>query len=322
MHHLTKTLGGLIAAMGLLAVMAACPTTARAQNYPPAILYEDLMNSYFDDSKGQVRLGSYTVAFAPEAPLNAVAAIVDREGKVVASHAAFPDYGIRDGVFAKMNIQGTPTVQLTEPGVYGLVFVIDGKPVTRFPFVLLETGGGDDPFKPEKTYAFDGVWRLFAYFTRETYSGEDVPQLNLWLGGLDMASPDTFQGYFMASLKRDGAEIAHSKRQTSFYSNGHFERRSTLLFEPHDDRGAPNAVPIGMDELTVNGAYTLDVTRAEDGALLRRFEFTVAGGEIQPLDRARLGYDQPLDFIVPRVFKSGSSGYEFEEAIWISTNLQ
>ena len=166
---------------------------------------------------------------------------------------------------------------------------------------------------------FDGYWRQLAHVTTGSFKGEPIPVVSLWLGGLDMPAPDTFQEYFVAELSRDAALVAHSKRQTSFYSNGHFKRREVTLYRPHEVKQEPNAVPLTMKELLVDGQYDLKVARASDGAPLRHFKFTVAGGKIQPLARSQLGFDPAIDFIAPRVVKKGSTAFEFVEAIWIGS---
>ncbi|MCP4328389.1 MAG: hypothetical protein GY791_08135 [Alphaproteobacteria bacterium] len=307
----------VIAVGGFAAGLSAPP--AAAQQNAPAVIFESLMDSYFGDDDGYVSLGTYDLAFAPDGPAKALVGLVNANGDVLAQFPVYPDYKLREGVFARMQVVGPADIQLTEPGLYTLVFVFDGKPISRFPFLLKQTGDGADPYNPTKTYAFDGYWRTLAHITTGTYKDESIPLVTIWLGGPDMAAPDTFQDFFMATLTRDGALVAHSKRQTSNFGNGHFEPREVTLYQPHDEKQSPNAVPLTMTELLVDGEYRLAVTRASDDAPLRDFKFTVAGGKIQPLPRTQLGFDPATDFIVPRVTKKGSTAYEFVEAIWIGS---
>ena len=300
-----------------LALLASLP--ARAQQNPPAVLFESMMDSYFGDDDGLVSFGDYDIVFAPEGQAQAVVGVLNKEGAVMGQFPGFAEYKRREGVFARLQVQGPADVQLTEPGIYTLVFVLNGKPISRFPFVLRQSGTGDDPYNPKKTFVFDGYWRTLAHITTGSFKGDAIPVVSVWLGGLDMPAPDTFQAFFHARLSRDGTLLAHSKRQTSFYSNGHFKRREFQLYQPHDEKQAPNAVPLTMKELLVNGQYELKVLRASDEAELRAFQFTVAEGKVQPLPRSQLGFEPAVDFIVPRVTKKGSTGYEFVEAVWIST---
>lgn len=306
-----------LAMFGFLLVATAPPS--QAQQNPPAVLFENLMDSYFGNDDGFVSFGDYDLVFAPEGPAQAVVGLVDKDGTVLGQFPAFADYKRREGVFARLQIQGPADIQLSEPGLYTMVFVLDGKPITRFPFLLKQTSGGDDPFDPQKTYAFDGFWRSLAHITSGSQQGETIPVVSLWLGGLDMPAPDTFQAFFEARLYRDGTLLAHSRRETSSYSNGHFQRQEVLLYQPHEPKQSPNSVVFTMAEMQIDGQYELKVTRSEDDAPLRVFKFTVADGKIQPLTRSQLGFDPAVDFIVPRVTKKGSTGYEFVEAIWIGS---
>ena len=310
--------GALLLTFCLLVVgLASVP--ASAQQSPPAVVFETLMDSWFSDDNGLVAFRTYDLVFPPEGPAKIAVGLVNAEGEVLAHFSAFPDYKVREGAFARFLVKQPADVQLTEPGIYTMVFVFDGKPITRFPFLLKQTGDGADPYNPKKTYAFDGFWRTRAHITKGSFKDEPIPEISVWLGGLDMPEPDTFQEFFRAELTRDGALVAHSKDQTSFYSNGHFKRREFLLFEPHEEKQAPNAIPLTMKKLLVDGDYRLKLERASDGAQLRGFKFTVAEGKIQPLARTQLGFEPATDFMVPRVSKKGSTIYEFEEAIWIAS---
>ncbi len=312
-----KLISRLATLLALALAVIPLGRVAVAQDYPPAVIFETMMDSFFGDTNGLVVFGNYDLAFAPEGPANAMVGLIDSNNNVLAQYDIFPDYRVREGVFARMMVQGPADVQLTEPGTYTMVFVFNNEPISRFPFLLRQTGDGEDPFDPEKTYAFDGYWRTLAHITMSTFKDEPIPIFSMWLGGLDMPAPDTFQEYFVANLLRDGALVAHSKNQTSFYSNGHFERREVTLYQPHDEQQAANAIPLTMNEMLVDGTYVLDVARASDGAKLRKFVFAVADGAIQPLPRTQLGFDPAVDYMVPRVTKKGSTMFEFVEAIWI-----
>lgn len=313
MNRIARPIGFVL----LLATALLMGRTAIAQQYSPAVIFESMMDSFFGDTNGIVVFGDYDLAFAPEGPANAIVGLVDSNNNVLAQYNIFPDYRVREGVFARMMVQGPADVHLTEPGRYTMIFVFNGEPISRFPFLLRQTGDGEDPFDPEKTYAFDGYWRTLAHITTGSFKDEPIPVFSMWLGGLDMPAPDTFQEFYVANLYRDGALVAHSKNQTSFFSNGHFERREMILYHPHDEKQAPNAQPLTMKEMLIDGTYVLDVARASDGAKLRKFLFSVADGEIQPLPRTQLGFDPAVDYMVPRVTKKGSTMFEFVEAIWI-----
>jgi hypothetical protein len=173
---------------------------------PPVINFENILETNFSDSSGQLTFGDYTVAFAPTPPFNGIAAVVDPAGKVVAKFEFYPDYINSLGVFARIRTKsiGPAEVTLTEPGVYTLVFLVSGQPVTRMPVRLLQTSAGDDPFNPVKAYSFDGYWRTMAHFTTITaIRGGPAPELTLWLGGMDLPL-DANRDMFRVALMRDG----------------------------------------------------------------------------------------------------------------------
>ena len=292
---------------------------AHAQN-PPAVVFESMMDSYFDDTSGYVSFVNYDIAFAPKGPAKGMVGILDAKGKVLAQHPFSERYKIRNNAFGRVLMSGTPGIKLTKPGRYTMVFAVNGKIVSRFPFFLKQTGGGKDPFDPKKTYAFDGLWRNFAHITQGRWKNEAIPVFSVWLGGLDMAKPGTFQAYFQARLLRGGKVVAHSKSRTSFYSGGHFKRRTFNLYRPHTVKQEPNAIPFTMKELLKDGDYELRLTRKSDGAKLRSFKISVAKGGFRILKRTKLGYQPAHDYIVPRVTKKGSTAYEFVKAIWIAGN--
>jgi hypothetical protein len=289
----------------------------QAQN-PPAVVFESMMDSYFDNTSGYVSFVNYDIAFPPKGPAKGIVGILDAKGKVLTQHRFLERYKVRNGVFGRVLVTGTPGIKLTNPGRYIMVFAMNGKPISRFPFTLKQTGGGNDPFNPKKTYAFDGPWRNLAHITQGSWKKQPIPVFSVWLGGLDMAKPGTFQAYFFARLLRGGKVVAHSKRQTSFYSGGHFKRRKFNLYRPHTVKQEPNAIPFTMKELLKDGDYELRLTRKSDGAKLRSYKISVAKGKFRILKRTKLGYKPAHDYIVPRVTKKGSTAYEFVKAIWIA----
>ena len=277
------------------------------------------MDSFFGKDNGLIVFGQYDLVFAPEGPAKAVVGVVNSNGDVLAQHAFLPNYRVREGVFARLAVDGPADLQLSEPGIYTMVFVVDGKPITRFPFILKQTGAGDDPYNPKKTYAFDGYWRQLAHITTSTLNDEPIPIFSVWLGGLDLPAPEARQGFYRANLYRNGTLLAHTNRAADSYSSGHFKRRKFTLFHPHEEHQEVNARQLRMKEMLIDGEYELVLERKPDGVKLRHFKFTVADGKITPLARTQLGFDPAVDFIVPRVTKKGSTVYEFVEAIWIGS---
>ena len=129
--------------------------------------------------------------------------------------------------------------------------------------------------------------------------------------------PDVSRDMFRVALLRDGSEVAHSKRTQGQITTGHFKRTRTFLFHPHSQKESPNVPVFSLQDLKVDGAYEVRVTRKSDGKMIRSYDFDVAGGVITPLPQTQLGYEPASDYVLPRVLKRGATTLEMVEAIWI-----
>lgn len=297
----------------LLILAAAAP--ASAQQYPPTFEFTSIMKNYFDDRTGLLQLGDFVIGFAPEGPLDAEVGVVDTDSNVLGRFKFQPDKGGQDGVFSIVSVENPAEVTITKPGAYYIVFVVNGKQVTRFPFLVHKKETGD-AFNPQTIYQYDGLWRTLAYLTMDDYRGETVPKINFWVGGIDLPEGERSDSY-QVSLIRDGKVLAYSKKNKGHIPMGHFEYTSTHLFHPHDDRQSATAPFYTLKDWAKDGDYELRVTRGSDGLTLRSFVVKVRGGEIQPLPRTRLGYEPAADFMSPRVPKINTSSLQMREAIWI-----
>ena len=285
----------------------------------PTISFQSMLDMWFSDDNGMIRIEDVDLIFAPEGELKAAVALVDSENIVVESHEFYPDPRWREGVFARLNPVGPAQFTVTEPGVYNIVFLVDGKPISRLPVALEQTDEGDDPFDPVEKFRFYGLWQVYGYLTMNTWKEEEFPQLNLWLGGRDLAEDET-KDMFKAELKHDGEVLAHSQRTQGFFNEGHYEACKIMLYHPHEDRASHLAKPFLLSDWTKeDGEYSIDITRKSDGALIRSFKCTVADGKIQPLESSALDFDPHIDYSAPRVIKKGSNQYEFVEAIWLKS---
>jgi len=302
----------------LLAFLTALCTLASASAAPPpAVTYESMLNLYFDDESGLLSVRDVDLVFAPEGEIKAAVAVTDSTNTVVKSYAFYPEPRWREGVFARLSEVGPADVTLSEPGLYNIIFLVDGTPISRMPVLLEQTSEGDDPFNPEKTYRFAGLWPVFANLTMNTWNDDPFPQLNLWLGGKDLPEGETKDRY-QAVLKKEGEVIAHSKTTQGYFNEGHYEEDEISLYHPHTKREIPNAMPFMLSDWTKeDGAYDLEIVRGSDEAVIRSFAVTVEGGTIAPLENSAIDFEPHIDYVAPRVKKKGSNRYEFVEAIWL-----
>lgn len=304
--------------VGLAVLMSIISPAAGAPE--PAFTYESMMNIYFSDDSGKISIRDMDLAFAPEGEINAAVVVTNAENTVIKSYKFYPDPRWREGVFARMTEVGPADFELAEPGVYNIVFLIDGKPVSRLPVVLEQTSEGDDPFDPVKKYRFFGMWQVYGYLFMNTIQDEPFPELNFWLGGKDLAEGETKDTFIATMKNEDGEVVAHSKDTQGYFGEGHYEQTDISLYHPHTHKEIPNAMPYLLsDWVAKDGKYTIEVTRGSDKKLLRRFHVIVKDGKIQELPATDLKFEPHVDYMVPRVDDKHSQSYGFAKAIWLKS---
>ena len=310
-----RVLSGAVLAM----VLALGAERAAAQSHPVTFSMQSILNGFFGET-GIVRFDFYDAAFVPEAEaFDAEVVLADEDGTILARHPFRQYYELEDQVFAQVSVVGPAEVQLVEPGLYNIFFLVEGEIVTRMPFVLHEAGDGGDPFTSERSWSFDGFWRQLGYLTEASSAGYQGPEVTFWTGGLDLADPDTPEA--VVAVLYDGADVLfHSKRSAGVISPGRFARQSFHLFHPHDANAEANAEVMTMADLTArDGDYVLRVLRRADNAVIRAFHITVENGAVRQHPRAILGYEPQMDFLLPRVTRHGQSLYGLVEAVWLKS---
>ena len=280
---------------------------------------QSILNGFFGET-GIVRFDSYDAAFVPPAEaFDAEVVLADAAGTILARHPFRQYYELEDQVFARVGLVGPAEVQLSQPGLYNIFFVVGGEVMTRMPFVLREAGDGGDPFAPDESWSFDGFWRQLGYMTEASSAGHQGPEFTFWAGGLDLADPATGEPV-VAGLYDGAALIFHSKLPAGHIAPGRFARQSFHLFQPYDENAEADAPVMTIDDLTArDGDYVLRVFRRSDNAVIRAFHLTVENGEVRQHPRAVLGYEPHMDFLLPRVTRHGQSLYGLVEAIWLES---
>ncbi len=300
-------------------VLFLCLTAPVLAGPAPAITYQSMLNIYFHDDSGLIRFSDIDLAFAPEGPINAAIAITNSDNTVLKSFKFYPDPRWREGIFARLSEVGPADFQITDPGTYNIVFLLDGQPISRLPVILEQTSAGDDPYNPVEKFRFYGMWQVYSYLTMNTLKDEQFPELNFWLGGRDLPEGQSKE-MFQANLKRDGKIVAHSKESQGFYHDGHYQDTRISFYHPHTKREMVNALPYLINDWTgTDGDYSLEIVRRSDNQLVRLFKFSVSGNKIQPLAANQIGFEPHVDFIIPRVMEHGARKYGFVEAIWLKS---
>ncbi|MFA5633230.1 MAG: hypothetical protein WC997_17110 [Porticoccaceae bacterium] len=283
----------------------------------PSIAFESLLDTPFHPS-GVLAFDNLDVVFAPPPPVQGRIDVVKiKGGETIASFNSLPDYRMADKAFARMAFVGPAHAQLNEPGAYEVRVFINGTLATAMPFTA-RVSGADDPFNPDKTWAYEGPWSKWGYFTMRPLRDTEVIDLVYWTGKEDLA-PGTTKDALQAKLLRGGKVIAHSSGYKGHIANERFRRHDLTLYEPHEAAKEPNPVPLSIANLMEPGKYELRLERGSDNKVLRTFRFSTKDGRIVPHSRTDLKHNPATEFIAPRVLKKGTSSYEFVAVEWLES---
>ena len=305
--------------ISLLLAATLFSSYAIADGPKPAFDFEHLLNSKFHATSGMLMLDRYIVGFAPENATTELLLFNDKN-EIVAQNKFWDDAQERHGIWSVVKPQPPQQIKLDKPGIYQMLFRVNGEPATRFPFRLVQTSAGDDPFNPQKTYAFDGLWKRYASVRLKDYTFKrngTAPKFTVWTGQFDLAQGEK-KGRFSAELSLDGKVVAESnKGKDGFIANEHYRAESFTLVVPHEKKDATNAPPYLLEDYA-DGDYRLRIVRQPDGHVLRDFELSVVDGKISPLAQSELNHEPHIDYLMPRVDDDSTRNvFQMEEAIWL-----
>lgn len=300
----------------LFTIATTLASPARAEAPQPTFDFERLLNTKTFFNGGNFQLQDLVMGFAPESSTTEISLYNDKR-EVVARQTAFEGYQGRDGVWAIVRPK-PEQIRLETPGIYQLVFSVDGVPATRFPFRLVQTSAGDDPFNPEKKYAFDGYWKRLATVRLKPYDFKRVghwPLMTAWFGELDLPEGKNKDG-FEADLIHNGKLVAQADRRGGFIAREHYRPREIKLLHPHAPNEKTNAPPYLLEDYA-DGDYELRLTRHSDRNVFRNYRFKVTQGKLVHMDRSALGYQPAIDYLLPRGMLGRKAKTTMEEIYWI-----
>lgn len=287
----------------------------QAATPPPSVDFESMLDSPFH-AGGRLRVDEYNLVFAPPAPVQAQAEVVDASGKVLASHAFFPEYRFTDKAFGRLQVSGPGEVQLPGPGDYALRFTVNGARVGELPFTARTRGSGD-AFDGSQTWTYGGPWSQWGYLILRPYKEIQAVDAVFWTGADDLPAGAQKDGV-EAQLLRGGTLVAQSRRNVGQISNQHFKREKLSLFHPHEIKNV-NPLPFSLADLMVDGKYELRLSRKGDQARLRSFRLQIRDGKPVAHPRTAFGYTPAHGYIAPRVLQKNVNLYGFQEAIWMES---
>jgi hypothetical protein len=303
----------LLTLSALLAVLLAFHSPARAEDYPPGLMYSTLLNGVkIIHTTGQFTLDRIQAVFLPEAhsetsiyPYNPddggkLWAILSTTGGAQVYRFDFygddfhPPYWLLNSYVATdlrsgENL-GSGFVDLSTPGDYVLDFYLESGRFYTFPFSV-STLSSSDPFAGGDYYFLNGPWEDWAYLYYRDGNPENSIQFKVWLRLYQHTQPHDVKPEIEV---RRGGELVATTRQMTITPNHTWNRYEFDLIYPMENTSG-GAYFKARDLLSANGDYTL--TLFLDGQQYGTWKFKVVNGELNYTGRTVRGQADPLTFI-------------------------
>jgi hypothetical protein len=292
-------------------------TAALGQTYKPAIEYESLMTLRFYEANGGFLVEGLEVVFPPTGNEPATFVVTRPSGEVVASVPLRLERLDQFPAFALFRpAAGNPgNVRVAQGGDFVMAVKIGNETITTLPFTLKEQVSSD-PFKPGKTFVRDGPWRDLAFLSVITDEPDAHLQFNWWMSMRELPA-GMKQPKVTVHVLANGKEIAASRGPVVPDSVDWYFSERHELYMPTLPK---NRWLTLADVQKINGELTL-VVKA-NGQPVKTFKTQVQGGQLQRLERNRLGYEPHTSFISPRYVDTtdrSRSTYTMREMYWVKS---
>jgi hypothetical protein len=288
---------------------------AMAQTYPPSIEHESLMTMRFYEATGGFLVEGLEVVFPPAGNEPATFLITKPAGEVVASVPLRIEPLEGFSAFALLRpAAGNPgTVRVGQSGDFVMAVKIGNDIITRLPFTLKEQVSGD-PFKPGKTFVREGPWRDLAFLSVLTDEPNAHLQFNWWMSTLELPA-GMVRPKVTVHVLANGKEIAASRGPVVPDTVDWYFYERHELYMPT----LPKNRWLTLADLTkLNGEIAL-VIKA-NGQPFKTYKTQVAGGQLNVIERSRLGFEPRTSFISPRYVDTtdrSRSSYSMREMFWL-----
>jgi hypothetical protein len=309
---LTRARRRLFALALLLAATHAAPGQARK----PAAEYVSLLNLRFYEADGGFLVDGAQLVFPPQGVRGATFVLSKAGGGEVASvplrvepFGSFP-------AFALLVPDGTPgVVKVGQSGDFIMAIKVNGEAVTSLPFSMKEEAGAD-PFNPKRRFTREGPWRELAFMSVAVDGDNANVSFNWWMSLRELASAAGRQ-LCTVHLMQGGQEVATSN--SPVVPSAHDWQFFTRELVEAKSAGKPTRQYLTKQALAAkDGEFTVVVK--VNGQPVKSYRMQVKGGQIQSLERSRLGYEPAADFVSPRMIDASSgssSNYRMLEAFWL-----
>jgi hypothetical protein len=288
--------------------------SASAQTYKPAIEYQSLLDMRFYENNGGFLVEDLQVVF-PAANVGAAKFVItDQSGAVVDSvplryeRMEFPAFGRFRAA------SGNPgNVRVGRSGNFVMSVVLDGQAITSLPFTLREENSAD-PFNPVKKFVRAGPWSELAFFSTITGDPDAMLHFNFWMSTRELPAGMRLPKVTL-HLIANGKEIAASRGPVVPDTlDWYFYERKELIMETR-----PKQKWLNLADLTKQDGEIAMVVKA-NGQPIKTYKTSVKGGQLQTLERNRLGTEPRTEFISPRYVDTtdrSRSDFTMRDMFWI-----
>ncbi|HYP52317.1 MAG TPA: hypothetical protein VEQ42_02190 [Pyrinomonadaceae bacterium] len=314
---LTHTRRGLV----FLALLLVSASAASAQTHKPAAEYQSLLNLRFYEADGGFLVDGVQLVFPPQGVRRATFVLSKAGGGEVMSvplrvepFGSFPAFG-------RLVPDGNPgVVKVGQPGEFVITIKVNGEAVSALPFSMKEERG-TDPFNPTRRFTREGLWRDLGFLSVRVDDAEARVSFNWWMSLRELAA-GVSRPLCTIHVMQGGQEIATSNSAVvpsgpdwQFFTRELVEAKSV---------GKPTRQYLTRAALTAkDGEYSVVVK--VNGQPVKSYRLPVKGGQIQTLDRSRLGYEPSTDFIAPRMIDTSagsSSRDQMLETYWLQKSAK
>lgn len=303
----------------ILALLLVAQSVAPAQSNKPAAEYQSLLNMRFYEADGGFLVDGLQLVFPPQGIRRATFVLSKSSGGDVASIPLRIEPFGEFPAFAMLVPDGVPgVVKVGQPGDFFIKIQVDGETVSTLPFSMREEKG-TDPFNPTRRFTREGPWKDLGFLSVRVGDPEAKVSFNWWTSLRELPA-GTRRPLLTVHIMRGGEEIASSNSAVVPSSNDwqYFKRE---LVEAKSV-GKPTRQYLTRAALTAKDAEFAVIVKM-NGQPIKSYRMQVKGGQIQSLDRSRLGYEPRADFISPRMIDTSSgssSNYQMLEAYWLQKN--
>ena len=305
-------LGNEFFALTLLVLLLA--TTVIGQTYKPAIEYQSLLDMRYYENNGGFLVEDLQLVFPPANIGNAKFVITDQSGAVIDSvplryeRMEFPAFG------RFRPASGNPgNVRIGRSGNFVMSVVLDDQTLTSLPFTLREENS-TDPFNPVKRFVRGGPWSDLAFFSTITDDPSAMLHFNFWMSTRELPAGMRLPKVTL-HLLANGKEIAASRGPVVPDTlDWYFYERKELIMETQ-----PKQKWLNLADLTKQDGEIAMVVKA-NGQPIKTYKTRVKGGQLQTLERNRLGTEPRTDFISPRYVDTtdrSRSDFTMRDMFWV-----